>query len=180
MAKSYIMYIKFCTCKSILNSVAVPFWGGSPPIQTFIGSYSEHLHRGPHCSTHWRNIPKSLHTIVVLRIGYNSRGRNNTSFQYLRCPIQQTKKRPFFAQLRVFFRCHFASWSLSPKAEIKYYVRFFENFLDGLRYGGVSAGLAGQNQRKWFVSRGRIWKLGGQHLPPPPQGFFSAFTRLNI
>ena len=77
------------------------FWGalflGDSPLKipTFSRSYSERLERGPQCSARRRNFQKLLRTIVVLCIGYNPTGRNDTSSQYPRCLMQKTKKRPF-------------------------------------------------------------------------------------
>ena len=108
------------------------FLGGrSPKIPTFSGSDSERLERGPQCSARRRNFQKPLRTIVVLRSGYIPTGRNDTSSQYPRCPMQKTKKSAVFAQLGVgddvrgrgtaVFgrRCGFTSGSPSPNAELK-------------------------------------------------------------
>ena len=46
--------------------------------------------------------------------------------------------------------------SSSPDAELKKYVRIFENFAYGLRNRGVSAGLLGRNQKNQSVFRGQI------------------------
>ena len=47
---------------------------------------------------------KSLRTYsVVLRIGYNPRERSYTSFQYLWCPNQKTKKSAVFAHFVTVF-----------------------------------------------------------------------------
>ena len=108
------------------------FLGGGPPkIPTFSGSDSERLERGPQCSARRRNFQKPLHTIVVLRWGYNPTERNYISSQYPRCPMQKTQKTAVFAQLGVVFesrwrgiavfgrRCNFTSGSPSPIAELK-------------------------------------------------------------
>ena len=49
---------------------------------------------------------------------------------------------------------------------LKYCVSYFENFTYGLRYGGVSAGLLGQIQRKPSIFRGGTLKVRGQIFPP--------------
>ena len=40
-------------------------------------------------------------------------------------------------------------------------IRFF-NFAYSLRYGGVSVGVLGQNQKNRSIFRGQIWELGGK------------------
>ena len=128
-----MIYIEFCIRKSILNLGGGALFLGVRPPKTLIfsGSDSERLERGPQCSARRRNFQKPLRTIVVLRWGYIPTGRNDTSSQYPRCPMQKTKKSAVFAQLGVgddlrgrgtaVFgrRCHFTSGSPSPNAELK-------------------------------------------------------------
>ena len=100
-----MIYIEFCIRKSILNFLGCLIFGGQPPpkIPTYSGSDPERLERGPQYSARRRNFQKSPRTFVVLRIGYNPREKNCSSFQYPRCPTQKTKKSAVFVHFGTVF-----------------------------------------------------------------------------
>ena len=87
-----IIIIEFCIRKIVLTFLGMPYiflGGGTAKSLTFCESGSEYLERGPQCLARWRNFQKPLRTIVVLRIGYNLTGRNDTSSQYPQCLNQK-------------------------------------------------------------------------------------------
>ena len=141
------------------------------------------LQRELHYLTHWRKFQKPLHAIVVLGISYNPKGRNDAFFQYLLCPIQKDKRTAVFFQSWVVFESQWRGIFFREKVSFCFmileptYIRLFVKFSNGLRYGGVSECLAGHNQKKWSVSKGKIWKVGDQICL---SRYFSAFTRLTV
>ena len=60
---------------------------------------------------------------------------------------------------------HFVDLSTSSDAELKTYLRTFENFVYGLSNMGVSAGLLGHNQKNWSFLGAHL-KIRRQHLAP--------------
>ena len=93
------------------------------------------------------------------------------------CPFRH-RFQPIWWDTAVFkMSCSFVNLSSSSIAELKTYIRLFENFAYGPRYRGVSAGVSRHNQKNRFVFRGRIWNLGGKILT---EKNISASSRLRI
>ena len=171
------------------------FWGAlfledSPPkIPTFSGSDSERLKRGSQCSAQRRSFQKPLRTIAVMRIDYNPTGRNDTSSQYPRCPMQEKTKKwlfcPTWGGFWVSVAGHRGFWEEVPfHFSIPHPIRRTQTVGKGFWKFNIRAEIWGRfcwpfgtKSEKIIYFREQIWKLGGKVFP---LNIFSASGRLKI